>query len=299
MTARTVCPVCGEAIDDIFVTDFHYCSACSVVVRVPDTIPQTKDRLNVYGSDWIERHDHNPIADSIASSLAGIVRSVLGNQTYADKKVMDIGCGSGILVDKLAKMGFDAHGIDWSQKAVLYAGLHKKGTYHCGDVTSTTWDQCGYFDLITASHILEHLEEPSPFLQSVYGMLVNGGWLIVSVPNLWWYDGRSRYRRISTIFDPEHVAGYSPKGLRMLLENNGFVVEGIMTVTHKEAFVPVVASATYRTLRPAQPVREMGRRVVAEGSVLTRTAGLVLAPLCRITGRRLRGMELTVVARRK
>jgi len=293
---RTICPICHQTLSQELRPDFLLCPDCRVAVRISGTLAKEPDRLNVYSSDWVEGHSNNPIAHDIAKHTAQVVSMVLPEGA----SILDIGCGSGLLVDRLARIGYQATGLDWSEVAVEFAKSHYQGEYLLANVEQGL-DVGRKFDCVVASHILEHLENPHEFSQSVKGLLEPDGYLVVATPNLDWYDPKSIYRSVSTIFDPEHVVGYSPAGLRKLLEANGYKVEKILTRTHRLAILTAVGITMYRKLFGGK-----GNRMVKSGYVKATSDGILAKVLAwgmwipnRLSERGLKGMELIVVARKE
>lgn len=292
---KTICPICSRELDTPLRPDFLLCPDCRVAVRLSGTLAQDPDRLNVYSEQWVEEHANNPIAKDIADSTARVVSSVLPE----GGSVLDIGCGSGLLVDRLAGLNYRATGLDWSESATIFAKKHYRGEYLLANVEQEGLAIGRKFDCAVASHILEHLENPHEFLQSVKGILEPDGYLVIAVPNFNWWNPKSIYRSVSTIFDPEHVVGYSPHGLMKLLEMNGYRVEKILTKTHRLAILTAVGINVYRML-----FRGKGNSSVKSGYVKATGEGLLakvlaqgMKPVNWMSERGLKGMELIVVAR--
>jgi predicted SAM-dependent methyltransferase len=100
------------------------------------------------------------------------------------------------------------------------------------DVTTLPVEKAGFadasFDVVIASHVIEHLAGPTGFVKTVYRILKAGGSFFVTTPNIDGFQARlfgSRWR--SAIFD--HTYLFSIKTLRALLENHGFAVKKIAT----------------------------------------------------------------------
>lgn len=295
MSKFEFCPACGEKITGLITSDFYYCPSCSVAVRMKDTIAPVPDRMEVYSEEWVKKHSANPIARSVAMSMLNTVKQHIGKGSK-QKKVMDIGCGSGVLVDMLSRHGYDGCGLDWSEHAISFARKNHKGSFYTGNITEKFLEEGkGVFDAVIISHILEHVEEPDPFLESLMGLLKPDGKLFIAVPNLWWHDQESKLRSVSTIFDPEHIVGYSPNGVKILVSRLGYDVISMKTKTHKAAMVPVVASAVYRYFKNGVSSNGKAKSAVTSDSVITKMAGMALYPVCRMTERYMCGMELTVV----
>jgi SAM-dependent methyltransferase len=84
------------------------------------------------------------------------------------------------------------------------------------------------FDLVLASHLIEHLNDPAAFVREVFRILVSGGYFLVTTPNISGFQARlfrSRWR--SAIFD--HLYLFSIKTLSSLLRQSGFTVKRIRT----------------------------------------------------------------------
>jgi len=295
---KIVCPICHYELNKILRPDFLLCPNCQVAVRTSGILAKEPDCLNIYNSDWVEGHSSNPIAHDIAEHTAQVVCSVLPEES----SVIDIGCGSGLLVDLLDRAGYYVVGLDWSAPAIEYANRHYRGRYLLANVEQGL-DIGRKFDCVVASHILEHLENPHDFLQSVKGIMEPDGYLVIAVPNLGWYDPNSIYRSVSTLFDSEHVVGYSPKGVRRLLEANRYKVEFMTTRTHRLAILTAIGITVYRALRLFRGEQIHG---VKSGYVKTTSDGVVakmlawgMKPWNRLSERRLKGMELIVVARKE
>ena len=273
---------------------------CGIAVRLPSTIPATPDRLSVYNEKWIYEHSQNPIAQDVAKSLSAVIQETLREQMT--EEVLDIGCGSGVLVDKLAGLGYEASGLDWSEPAIKFAREHYQGEYILANVEQGLLSVHRTFDCVVASHILEHLENPQEFLRSVARLLKPKGYLVIAIPNLNWYDPDSNWRSVSTIFDPEHVVGYTPPGLQMILNQSGFDVLGMSTQTHRLAILTAIGVSAYKRLCKGRDSRQGATQQAYSGitnnPVVSAVLSAMLYPFNKLSERNLRGMELIAVARR-
>jgi len=293
---ETICPICRQSLSQKLRPDFLLCPDCQVAVRVSGTLTKEPDRLSVYNSDWVDGHSNNPIAHDIAKHTAQIVSMVLPRRS----SVIDIGCGSGLLVDRLAKIGYQATGLDWSAPAIEFAQKHYQGEYLLANVKQG-FDIGKKFDCVVASHILEHLENPHEFLESVKGILEPDGYLVVAVPNLDWYDPKSIYRSVSTVFESGHMVGYSPAGLGKLLGTNEYQVEKMLTRTHRLAILTALGTTLYQKLfggKGDQNVKSGYVKAIG-GGVLARVLAWMMWIPNRMSERGLRGMELIIMARKE
>ncbi len=102
-------------------------------------------------------------------------------------RVLDIGCGTGFLLEKLAERGYSGIGVDLSPESVEHARtrLEEMGA---GDrltavVGSAYEPPEGPFDLVTLTDVLEHLEDPRACLTALRAQMAPGGLLVISTPN--------------------------------------------------------------------------------------------------------------------
>lgn len=101
------------------------------------------------------------------------------------KRVLDVGCGGGILTEALAKAGAEAQGLDADAQGIETASLHAKASnltipYHC---TAIETFEAEPFDVITCLEMLEHVSDPALVLTHCARLLKPGGILIVSTIN--------------------------------------------------------------------------------------------------------------------
>ena len=102
-------------------------------------------------------------------------------------RVLDIGCGTGFLLEQLAGRGFSGVGVDLSPESVeiAQARLAELGAADRlrAEVGSAYEPPDGPFDLVTITDVLEHLEDPRACLTAARERLAPGGLVVVSTPN--------------------------------------------------------------------------------------------------------------------
>lgn len=102
-------------------------------------------------------------------------------------RALDVGCGTGFLLERLAERGYRGVGVDLSEESVGFAKarLEEIGAADRLDavVGSAYEPPRGPFDLITLTDVLEHLEDPRACLRALADRLAPGGLLVVSTPN--------------------------------------------------------------------------------------------------------------------
>jgi SAM-dependent methyltransferase len=102
-------------------------------------------------------------------------------------RVLDVGCGTGFLLERLAERGYSGVGIDLSPESVEHASrrLEEIGASDrlSARVGSAYEPPDGPFDLICLTDVLEHLEDPRACLSALRDRLAPEGLLVVSTPN--------------------------------------------------------------------------------------------------------------------
>ncbi|MCO4782083.1 MAG: class I SAM-dependent methyltransferase [Candidatus Cloacimonetes bacterium] len=102
------------------------------------------------------------------------------------KKILDFGCGDGVLTYELEKCGAHAHGVDLSEIAVQFGKerhlqLGSNATFKVGSCLEAPYED-NYFDAIVSSDVIEHVPSAKKFLEEVKRILKPNGVAIISTP---------------------------------------------------------------------------------------------------------------------
>lgn len=140
------------------------------------------------------------------------------------KLLLDIGCGSGLLLHLARGRGFEPHGMDISEQAVALARERYRIPVLQGKVGDDIWPP-GQFDFVTMFHVLEHLPDPLAALRYVRRILKPDGHLIIQVPNVESLQARIFGARWYGLDVPRHLINFSPHAANLLLQKSGFAVQ--------------------------------------------------------------------------
>jgi 2-polyprenyl-6-hydroxyphenyl methylase/3-demethylubiquinone-9 3-methyltransferase len=104
------------------------------------------------------------------------------------KKVLDVGCGGGILAESMSQSGADTCGIDLSEKALKVAELHALEvgaslTYRSISAEALAEEQSGQYDVVTCMEMLEHVPDPASVVRACAKLCKPGGTLFFSTLN--------------------------------------------------------------------------------------------------------------------
>jgi SAM-dependent methyltransferase len=106
-------------------------------------------------------------------------------ETVADKsqtKLCEVGCGQGYLTYALTRAGFDCTGVDISENAIQRARQRYGDHYFCGTVADFGRLKSAP-DIVLATELIEHMEDPVEFIDSVMGSLSDQGIFLLTTPN--------------------------------------------------------------------------------------------------------------------
>ncbi|MFC1548341.1 class I SAM-dependent methyltransferase [Candidatus Omnitrophota bacterium] len=143
-------------------------------------------------------------------------------EDISGKKVLDLGCGDGVLTYMVQKRGARVRGIDLSELAIQFAReQHKKrgsdATFTCCSVYDAGFED-NSFDVIFCSDVIEHVSDPLPLLGEIKRILKPGGKAIISTP----------IRVTSKPLDEMHVFEWFPEefedAVKNVFENSKFFV---------------------------------------------------------------------------
>jgi 2-polyprenyl-6-hydroxyphenyl methylase/3-demethylubiquinone-9 3-methyltransferase len=130
----------------------------------------------------------------------------------AGKRVLDVGCGGGILSDAMARRGAQVLGIDLAAKPLKVAQLHAMEAqtpsveYREIAAEALAAEQPASFEVLTCMEMLEHVPDPSAIVQACAALVKPGGWLFFSTLN------RNPKSFLFAIVGAEHVLKLLPKG---------------------------------------------------------------------------------------
>ncbi len=132
-------------------------------------------------------HKFNPIRISyIKDNIINSFKLKKQEKPLKNLKILDIGCGGGLLSEPMCRLGADVTGIDASKKNIQVAKLHAKKSNLKIKYISTSPENFKTnikFDVILNMEIIEHVEDVSFFLKSCSSLLKKGGIMFIATIN--------------------------------------------------------------------------------------------------------------------
>jgi 2-polyprenyl-6-hydroxyphenyl methylase/3-demethylubiquinone-9 3-methyltransferase len=136
-------------------------------------------------------------------------RNVKSLSCLSGLRILDIGCGAGLLCEPLARLGAQVIGIDPSPSNIAAAKLHADRGHLSIDYRCTTVDEIDArerFDVVLAMEVVEHVTDVGLFLKRCAAMLKPGGLMVVSTINRNWKSFAL------AIVGAEYVLRWLPRG---------------------------------------------------------------------------------------
>lgn len=153
-------------------------------------------------SEFRPLHEINPLRLDWIDGLAPL----------KGQRVLDVGCGGGILADSMARRGATVLGIDLAGKALKVAQLHALEAQTAGvqyreiSAEELAAEQPGSFDAVTCMEMLEHVPDPSSVVRACSSLVKPGGYVFFSTIN------RNPKAFLFAIIGAEYVLGMLPRG---------------------------------------------------------------------------------------
>ncbi|MDR0629338.1 MAG: class I SAM-dependent methyltransferase [Treponema sp.] len=231
------CILCGggRLKPSLVCAGFSYvrCTGCGLVQMNPQPLAAEVARRyqENHGTDYLSYELANEKTflhlQELALADAGFAALEKDLLAKAHPAILDVGCATGALLEILRERGWETTGVEICTPAQAYAQEVRNL-----DVRALPLEENHFpahtFDVVLASHLIEHLNDPRAFIQEVHRILRPGGYFLVTTPNIGGFQARffkNRWR--SAIFD--HLFLFSIKTLSQLLRCSDFEVVQVCT----------------------------------------------------------------------
>jgi SAM-dependent methyltransferase len=218
------CPVCGGSGMTLLHEEppFHMvrCGGCRHVYVNPKPVDRA---LRDFYQHYLPQEESSIEAwrTMMAPVTRRAAREILRLRSVG--RLLDVGAGYGFFVSEMKARGWDAAGVEISEKAIGYA-RHRLGLIvYPGPLEPLCFEE-GSFDVVTGFYIVEHLSDPLSFLEECHRILTPGGFLFLRYPHTTPIKDLLRLFGVTNrLYDmPAHLSDFSPESVARCLVRVGF-----------------------------------------------------------------------------
>lgn len=153
--------------------------------------------------------------------------------------LLDVGAGTGAFAFTMQQAGWKITGLEPDETA--RANALKNYKLQLKELETLHQLPDSTFDAITLWHVLEHVHDLHFYLEKFAKILKPSGRLVIAVPNFTSYDAKT-YKQYWAAYDvPRHLYHFSPKSMKILLEQKGFVIETIRPMWFDSFYVSMLS----------------------------------------------------------
>lgn len=143
--------------------------------------------------------------------------------------LLDVGCGDGTFLARMRDRGWSVTGLDFDPVAARTARERHGLEVHVGTIEQAFSGRRALYDVITASHVIEHVPEPAAFLAQCRALLRPGGRLVLKTPNARSYGARRYGAAWRGLEPPRHLHIFTAPSLTSCARKAGFAVSSCFT----------------------------------------------------------------------
>lgn len=255
MITYTSCPVCKSNNILFFFSAKDYtvsgetfsiekCHNCTFLFT--QHVAEQKEIGRYYASEnYISHSDTavgfvNRMYHAIRKRTLHSKRKLIKKYTKKDNgSILDVGCGTGAFLNTMKTAGWKITGLEPDETArenaeTLY-GIKPQPSQDIFTLPPTS------FDAITMWHVLEHVHQLHEYIEQLKNLINVNGKIFIALPNYTSYDAQY-YRKYWAAYDvPRHLYHFSPKSMKILLEQHGLIVKETLPMWYDSFYVSMLS----------------------------------------------------------
>jgi len=175
----------------------RWSSTCAMSTPAASVDPAEVARFTAIADEWWSAtgkfaplHKFNPVRLGFIreQALARFGRDGRARRPFEGLRLLDIGCGGGLLCEPMSRLGFAVTGVDAGGANIEAAAVHAVGQgleidYRCTTAEALLTEGAGPFDLVLNMEVVEHVADPGAYLRTCAGLIAPGGLMIVATLN--------------------------------------------------------------------------------------------------------------------
>lgn len=223
------CVVCGadgwQRAFNRLASDFVKCTVCGLIRM--ESIPTWEEisahyaKKRVSGNYELARR-YKSEYETVYAQFLKFVLSYSGDPR--GQKLLDIGCLTGDFLDLAQQAGFITYGVEYQAEAAQIANGNHGGRVYCGPIEGYSPPPSTYFDVVTASGVIEHVVAPDKMVGTAANLLKQAGLFIIQTPNTISVPARLLGKWWPAFAPVEHIYYFSARNIKILLERYGLRV---------------------------------------------------------------------------
>lgn len=260
------------------------CSQCGLLYVNPR--PTAAEMPRYYPSSYEPYNAKTSLTKRIMSLVENRNARNIARLLEPGSTVVEIGCGTGELLQRIAQRGLLARGVENSPHAVARAKALGLDVYQGTLAEARLEDES--VDAVILKHVIEHLPSPSSTLKEIRRVLKPGGYMVLWLPNGASLEARVFGRYWHGYDLPRHLFTFGPRTITELLDRGGFQVDRL-----SYSWVP---NDLIRSLKHILALKlSFPTRAIATSNVLLLAA---FTPVSVLLGLTRRSGRITVVAKK-
>lgn len=235
---NVACPACGadsaRPAFQKYELSYVVCSECQTMYVSPRPTPAllddyySKSENYSYWNKYIFPASEDTRREKIFMPRARRIIEICQSYRLNMGTILEVGAGFGTFCEEIRRLGAFQHVIAIEPTPDLAQNCRNRGLEVIESPIEHLKLDGRTIDLIVSFEVIEHLFNPSEFIEKCWGLLPVGGLLVLTCPNVKGFDILT-LGELSSAVDSEHLNYFHPSSLSMLLESKGFEVLEVQT----------------------------------------------------------------------
>ena len=167
------------------------------------------------------------------------ISKILHKYKLQKKKIIEIGCGKGAMLDIFKKAGAYSFGLEWKANSVEYGRKNNRNIIK-GFIEDIKKIPHGPFDMFVCYNFLEHLPDPNKAIKNIFNNIKDDALGIITVPNFNYLLKTNCFYE----FVPDHLLYFKKKNIKYLFKRNSFQIMECKTINNDNDIQIIVKKIT-------------------------------------------------------